>query len=201
MAEVMGVSYEKIVIVGNGVEDLFFEKPDASLIQEFEPYVLVVGGLQPRKGHTHVMELSSLLKRANSSLRIRVAGRGEAWCEQEGRAAGNIDLLGYVTDENLRQLMQKATALLMLSEYEGFGIPVLEAMASGCPAIVIDRAALPEIAGTAGLVVRSAEEAFEGLRMLMSNEVRRAQLIAAGRERAENFRWDACVKRLASVLQ
>jgi glycosyltransferase involved in cell wall biosynthesis len=200
MVEVMGISPEKIVIVGNGVEDHFFLN-SAESIEEPNPYILMVGGLQPRKGHTHIMELSRLLQRANSGLRIRIAGRGEVRCEEEGRKACNIDLLGYVSDEDLRDLMQRATAFVMLSEYEGFGIPVLEAMASRCPAIVINRTALPEVTGRAGIVVESAGEALEAIEAVATSSQTRRELVTAGCARAEAFRWSSCVDRLAAVLR
>jgi len=199
IAEVMGISSERIVIVGNGVEDFFYLNSSVS-IEGTDPYIVMVGGLQPRKGHIHIMELSRLIKRSNSRLRIRVAGKGDAHCEQEAKMAGNIDLLGYISDQELRDLMQRATAFVMLSEYEGFGIPVIEAMASRCPAIVLNRTALPEVAGRAGIVVESAAEAFEAIEAMSIGSQMRNDLVAAGCNHAESFRWASCVERLAAVL-
>ena len=96
--------------------------------------------------------------------------------------------------------MSKAEAFIMLSEYEGFGIPVLEAMAAGCPAIAINRSALPEVVGDAGIVVETAGEAFEALRLLGSDQDLRHGLIQKGHLRAADFRWSSCVSRLARVL-
>jgi glycosyltransferase involved in cell wall biosynthesis len=200
MVEILHVPESKVVVVGNGVEDLFYEASPTGANSEKEDFVLMVGGLQPRKGHAHVMELSRLFKKSGAKTKILVAGRGEPACDAEGKAAGNIELLGYVSDEELRDLMSKAEAFIMLSEYEGFGIPVLEAMAAGCPAIAINRSALPEVVGDAGIVVETAEEAFEAVRSLRSDQNLRHGLIQKGHLRAADFRWSSCVSRLARVM-
>jgi alpha-1,3-rhamnosyl/mannosyltransferase len=108
-----------------------------------------------------------------------------------GRAVANLSPLG---DRELAALLSGASALCLPSVMEGFGLPVLEAMACGTPVVVADRGALPEVVGDAGVVVApDARSVAAGLRSLLEDPHRAAELGARGRERARAFSWDAMV--------
>ena len=199
LIELFDVDASRIIVVGNGVEDLFFQDEEA-VQQERENFLLAVGGLQPRKGDHHLLRIAQLLKDKMPDMRLCVAGRGYKDSEQAARAAGNIELLGYISDDKLKDYLNRASAFLMMSEYEGFGIPILEAMAAKCPVVALKKSALPEVTGSAGVLVDSAEEAFEAVVGLLNDGVQNRALVQRGFARANDFRWSSCVQRLAKAL-
>jgi glycosyltransferase involved in cell wall biosynthesis len=112
-------------------------------------------------------------------------------------------LTGYVNDEDLRTLYASASMFVFPSFYEGFGLPVMEALASGCPVIASSAAALKEVAGPAAIFVdpndppKAWSEAIA--RVAGSDELQRS-LAAAGPARARGFSWEACARQTAGVL-
>jgi glycosyltransferase involved in cell wall biosynthesis len=214
LTEFLHVDPSRIVVVGNGVEDVFFEEPSESFQQgqrdekniprvPEEPFVLVVGGLTMRKGGDLALAVARELERARSPLQILVAGHGEQLLHARAKMCSNVTLLGYVSEPALRSLLRQSVSLLFLSRYEGFGIPVLEAMASGTAVVCSRAAALPEVVGSAGLLVDATDAPAVAalLRDLSGDDATRQRLIAAGRVRASAYRWSACVSRLAAALR
>lgn len=199
LIDLFDVDESRITVVGNGVEDLFFQD-EAAVRPDRENFLLAVGGLQPRKGDRHLLRIAQLLKEKMPDMRLCVAGRGYRDSELAARAVGNIELLGYISDGELKDYLNRASAFLMMSEYEGFGIPVLEAMAAKCPVVALKKSALPEVTGSAGVLVDSAEEAFEAVVGLMNDGLQNRALVERGFARANDFRWSSCVNRLAQAL-
>jgi glycosyltransferase involved in cell wall biosynthesis len=205
--ELLGADSSRIVVVGNGVEDVFFaigrqkaasEKPDS------EPYVLSVGGLASRKGAEHLIALARHLLRAAPDLKLVVAaGR---WAETkfipEAEQVPNLLLKDYVGLDQLPGLIRGAKALLILSRYETFGIPAIEAMSVGTPVIAARFAALPEVVGDAGILV-DATEPEEILRALvaLNNVEKRERYRQLGFQRVQQFTWTACASRLLEALR
>lgn len=105
-----------------------------------------------------------------------------------------VKMIGYVEDEELPHLYNQAMCFVFTSQYEGFGLPVLEAMSCGCPVITSTSSSLPEVAGDAGLTVAwdSEEEHIEAYRQIFMDEGLRVKLHAAGLARAELFSWEKC---------
>ena len=103
-----------------------------------------------------------------------------------------VRFLGTVDDVELSRQYASARAVLMLSTQEGFGLPVLEAMAHGCPVVVARRGALPEVVGDAGMLVgpSNALEAADAIHSICSRPSIRAEFIERGRRRAADFGWD-----------
>jgi glycosyltransferase involved in cell wall biosynthesis len=114
----------------------------------------------------------------------------------------NVHLLGWVEDEAVPGLMRASLSLLFLSPYEGFGLPAVEAMATGTPAIVADCASLPEVVGDAGIVVEpnDTQRIVDHVRSLRSDQALRERYVRAGRERARRYTWERCVSRLSDTL-
>jgi alpha-1,3-rhamnosyl/mannosyltransferase len=151
------------------------------------PYVVLPAITHPHKGHRFLLEV---LARAPELRLVLLGGRGAADAEVESR----IDALGLrsrvlrpgrVPSADRDAIVAGAEALVFPSEYEGFGAPVLEAMALGTPVICSDRASLPEVAGDAGLVTPLVADAW--LAALAELPSRRVELVAAGRDRAARF--------------
>jgi glycosyltransferase involved in cell wall biosynthesis len=114
-----------------------------------------------------------------------------------------IHVTGYITESALAQWYAKARIFAFPSLDEGFGMPVLEAMAAGIPVITSDRSSLPEVAGTAALLVNPLKdnELEAAMNTLASNEILRTQLIEAGLERARLFSWNRAVEQTAQIYR
>jgi glycosyltransferase involved in cell wall biosynthesis len=148
------------------------------------PFVLFVGTIEPRKGVGDLLAAFAELRRERPELRLVLAGpRG--WGELPDLDRPGVVELGGVDEAALSELYATATVLALPSSYEGFGLPVLEAMAHGCPVVVSDAACLPEVVGDAGTVVPLGDiDALAGaLASPPDGE--------AGRVRARGFTWAA----------
>ncbi|MCS3824346.1 glycosyltransferase family 4 protein [Salinibacter ruber] len=207
MVELLGADPNDIVVVGNGVDARFFEiaeQPRDELDRPCKaPYLFMIGGLRKKKGADAMLSVARELERQGSDVQLVVAGPNGEEYEEEADDLDNIQLLGWVDDEHVPSLMRGSLALLFLSPYEGFGLPAAEAMAAGTPAIVADRASLPEVVGDAGIVVEpgETERIVEHVRSLRHNAARRRQYVDAGRDRAQRYTWGRCVDRLVETFE
>jgi glycosyltransferase involved in cell wall biosynthesis len=163
-------------------------------------YVLALGSIQPRKNLVRLINAySSLWKmRPNSSMPQLVIAGKRGWLEREtmraaelSAAAHNIRFIGYVAESDLPALFSGAMLFAYPSYFEGFGLPVLEAMQCGVAVMAGNRTSLPEVAGDAALLVDPFDEPAiaDGLRSLIENPDRRAGLRVKGLERARQFSW------------
>ena len=207
MVELLGADPDDIVVVGNGVDARFFEiaePPRDEMDRPCEaPYLFMIGGLREKKGADALLSVARELERQGSDVQLVVAGPNEDPYESEADDLDNVHLLGWVDDEDVPRLMRGALALLFLSPYEGFGLPAAEAMAAGTPAVVAERASLPEVVGDAGIVVEpgDTERIVDHVRLLRHDASRRRQYVDAGRERAQRYTWDRCVDRLVDTFE
>ena len=171
-----------------------------SLPEGLEPgFLLAVGTIEPRKNYPRLLAAYRMLKARGCASPLVVVGRvGWAYggALDELRAEPGVRLLGHVDDPTLRALYRGAAALAFPSLYEGFGLPLLEAMAEGLPAVAGRAGALPELAGEAALLVdpgdvRAIADALE--RVLGDSELR-ARLATAGPRRAAAYTWTAAAE-------
>jgi glycosyltransferase involved in cell wall biosynthesis len=194
-----------VAVIGNGVDPLYFDTPVDPADTDFReyPYVVIVGGLTKRKGGDRVLRMARTLKRELPQMRVLVAGQGEPEFSGPASAAGNVTLLQHVPTVRLVNLLRGATAAILLSRYEGFGIPVLEAMAAGTPVISSCSGALPEVVGNAGLLLdgEDASGITAAIKWLSTDNAAREQYIARGKIRAAGYRWEHCVERLVQALE
>jgi glycosyltransferase involved in cell wall biosynthesis len=135
---------------------------------------------------------------------------GKGWMADDIPAAisrlgveDRVRILGFVADEDLPAIYNLAGAFAFPSLYEGFGLPVLEAMACGTPVVAADNSSLPEVVGEAGLLVAANDrEALAGaLFRLLTDQPLRARLSAAGQQQAERFSWKAAARQLLATYQ
>lgn len=190
---------ERIAVTGQGCR-YENETPvmEAAARQRF---ILAVGTREPRKNLTRVIE--AFLSLDDSSAKLVIAG-GRGWGDDERRAYGDrIDWLGYVATDELLDLYRRAALLVYPSLYEGFGLPVLEAMTLGCPVITSNVSSLPEVIGEAGLQVdpRNTEEIAEALRRMLDDAALRDELAQKGAARAKMFTWDECAAKTIAVYE
>ncbi|MFR9731036.1 glycosyltransferase family 4 protein [Saccharopolyspora sp. MS10] len=188
-------------VVGEGVSPALLAEPDpdhARTVAAALPprFLLVLGTLEPRKGHAHLVE--ALARPDAPPLPLLVVGE-PGWGDvdparlaaEHGLPPGRVRVLRSVGDAELAVLLRQATALVVPSLAEGFGLPVLEAMAVGTPVVHSDAPALVEVAGGAGLTVRRADPRAlaRALRIVVEDPDQRARLAEAGPRRAERYGW------------
>lgn len=152
-----------------------------------ERYFLFVGGGDPRKNLDVVPEA---LEKAGIEIPLVVVG-WSGWSDEKPRK--NIISLGYVSDDDLAGLYSGAIALIFPSSYEGFGLPILEAMACGCPVVTTREASLPEVAGEAAIYLnepRNSVELGNVLKKLVTNTSLRGELGRQGMLQAGRFSWE-----------
>ncbi|HET6683400.1 MAG TPA: glycosyltransferase family 1 protein, partial [Gaiella sp.] len=184
-----GIPPERVIVTPNGVDPAF--GPDgASYRLQLAPYVLAVGAIQPRKN-----QLAALTAAREAGLELVVVGPVKDERVAAELRAGGARLEGYVTDERLAELYRGAACLVQSSRFEGFGLPVVEAMASGTPVVAVPDSALVEVAGDAAVVVDESRLA-DGIRQAVAESER---LRAAGLERASTFSWERTAEATVRV--
>lgn len=189
------VPLEKITVTYNGLDPAF--KP-AARKQSQTPYILYVGNLHPRKNLVRLVEAFVQLKSEHKTdVRLKIVGQ-KAWLYgdifESVRASGlegSIEFTGYISQEELVRTYQNATVMVYPSLYEGFGLPVVEAMGCGVPVVTSNSTSLAEVAGDAAELVdaRSAVSIFQGIWTVLSSEDRQRELRRRGLERAQQFDW------------
>ena len=195
-----GLDPEKVVVTGGGLDPAFTHTGDRP---DRPPYLLFVGALQPRKGPVVALEA---LARLSADLQLVMVGPVKRGLEEVREAMDRLDLTsrvemaGYVSQEALAGLYRGAACMILPSHYEGFGLPVLEAMASGTPVVATTAGAIPEVAGNAAVLVPpgDAEALADGVRRALED---RDRLVAAGLERARRFRWASVARRTLAVYR
>ncbi len=205
----MGPTPAKIHVVYEGVDERFQPAAAeevqrvAALYSPDRPYLLMVGTLEPRKNHAAALRALARLKAWGWPHRLLLVG-GRGWLFDPIRRlidklglAGDVHFAGYVPDADLPPLYSGAACVLVPSLYEGFGFPVLEALACAAPVVCSNASSLPEVAGDAALLVPPEDEEAlaHAVHLLLSQPPLAAALADAGRRQAARFRWDACAAR------
>lgn len=170
------------------------------------PYILALGNIHPRKNLPRLLDAYLDLRQSRESVPAMVWAGLERWASGElierARAAGVI-LTGFVAQEDLPALYRQAVMLVYPSLYEGFGLPVLEAMACGTPVITSSTSSLPEVAGEAALKVdpTDVKQIVEAMERLVADDALQKQLRLAGLARAQTFTWKRTAQHLLAALE
>lgn len=184
---------KKIKVIYNGVSDLFRPGTGTDLSAGDPPYILYVGDRKaPYKNFAIAVDVLNRLKGYHLFIVGSVLSQEETSLLSD-RLGGRYRHYANISSEALNDLYSRAFCLLYPSSYEGFGIPVVEAMKAGCPVVAANRSSIPEVAGEAALLVDSIvpESFLEAIRLLEEDETRKA-CIAKGITQAEKFSWDQC---------
>lgn len=193
---------ENIINVSCGVSDILI--PHGTCHTPGYPYLLHVGNT---KGHKNVVRLLQAFAAAKIDAGIHLVLTGERTVElantiKENRLENRIVFSGKLSEEQLAEYYRGALAVVFPSLYEGFGLPPLEAMACGTPALASNATSLPEVTGDAAILVDpySLESMTTGIENIIHDTVLRATLIAKGLERVKLFSWDKTASRIQNVL-
>jgi glycosyltransferase involved in cell wall biosynthesis len=188
LVERYGLAPERVVVTPNGVDPAF--RPDGASPSRRAPYALAVGAIQERKN-----QRAALAAAREAGLELVVVGPAKDHRVADELRDAGARLEGYVSRERLAELYRGAACLVQASRHEGFGLPVVEAMASGTPVVTVPDPALVEVAGDAAVVV--PEEALDdGIRRAIAD---RERLRDAGLDRARAFTWEAAAEATVRV--
>ena len=204
------INEKRIHVVYPGVEKKFKKIQEKNILQVkskykiYKQYILTVGTLEPRKNTTSAIDAYNSLRKKmpieNAPMLIVVGKAG--WGDNTPHSTG-VQYLGFVKDEDLPALYSGAQAFIYPSYYEGFGLPVLEAMACQCPVISSDRGSLSEIAAGSALIIdpKDGESIVKALVKILSDRNIRNKLILKGNEKAAEFNWKNTAKQILSVYK
>jgi len=207
---------ERVVVVYPGRDETLSRVSDPATIAAVKThygiggdYLLYLGTLQPRKNLVRLVEAFSRLPPAAAHLRLVLAGK-KGWLYRElfarVEALGLKDRVlfpGYVADDHKAALLSGATALVYPSLYEGFGLPLLEAMACGTPVLTSNVSSLPEVAGDAALLVDplDTEAIAQGMARLVTDPHLRRSLVERGYAQVRQFSWTRAARQVLQVLE
>jgi len=204
----LGLRPEKIEMIYPGIAPEFFEagqETSRAVARRYglaKPYALYVGSIEPRKSLGILLDAwLDLTRDIRDEFDLVVAGPW-GWGERSvydrlQSGIPGVRYVGYVPEHDLPALTAVATIFAYVSLYEGFGLPVAQAMAAGVPVLTSNVSSLPEVVGDAGLLVdpRSREEIRAALQRLLVTPALRSRLSELGRKRARQFTWAECARK------
>jgi len=217
LVEFYGTPAEKITVLLSGVNPGFgpvqSEEVRKMVRQRYHlpenPYVFSVGTVQPRKNYARLILALAALGPEFENFHLVIAG-GRGWLEtpifravEDNSLTERVHFIGFAQDQDLPALYAEAACLAYPSLYEGFGFPVLEAMACGTPVITSNISSMPEVAGDAALLVDpyDVEALTDALRRVLTDETLRADLISRGFRQVTDFTWERAARQLKDVYQ
>jgi glycosyltransferase involved in cell wall biosynthesis len=198
-----GLPEDRVTAVQHGVSPAFF--PDGDLFEPGYAYLLYVGNSKP---HKNVDGLIRGLAAARQAIDVDLVLVGteerltQAWAQQHG-VAQHVHTMMILTDEQLASVYRSAQALVLPSRNEGFGLPVIEAMACGAPVIASNRSAVPEAAGNAAILVDATDSAAlaGAIREVCESTALRADLRMRGLARVQGCTWERTAEQVERILE
>ncbi len=208
---------EKITVLHGGVDEHFLPVTDAAtqtaVRQKYGlgawPFLFTIGTVQPRKNYARLCEALAHLRSDFPDLHLVIAG-GKGWLDDPIYATvsrlkldDRVHFIGFADDDDVPVLYSMAEAVPYVSLYEGFGFPVLEAMACGTPVVASNVSSMPEVAGDAALLVdpTQIDELVDALRQLLTSSSQRDSLITRGFWQAKRFTWEQAARQLVDTYR
>ena len=212
LEDIYEVKPSRVTVIPEGIDETFCQVPADSpdsrdLSEKLGSYFLMVGTLEPRKNHAAVLQALAYLRTRGHTLNLVIAG-GQGWkfspvqgLVTELGLQSQVQFAGFVPEELLPAYYSNAVALLQPSLYEGFGFPVLEAMACGAPVVISNRSSLPELAGPNALVVNpdDIQDLSDAMLRLWQKVGLREELRAKGLRHARQFTWAETSRQTADL--
>lgn len=210
------VKREKVHVVYPGVKQTLSLQPHIYPMKELEnkfgikkDYLLFVGTLQPRKNIKRLIEAFSKVHQDSSDIQLIIVGR-KGWKYEEILSAPqkygvkeSVKFLDFVADDDLETLYKNALCFVWPSLYEGFGLPVLEAMQYGCPVITSNVSSLPEAGGDAAVYVdpENVEDIVSKIKKVIGNKELRDDMVKKGYQQVKKFSWEKAAKETLEILK
>ena len=206
---------DRLHVVHEGVETIYFDRVSSAHLDNLEnmpssetPFIFWAGTLNPRKNLEGVlMAFRQLIGELDHHLVIagNVGWDSEKLLSEfrDPALRDRIHMLGFVSDLQLRALYQRAELFVYVSRMEGFGLPILEAMASRCPVVTSNVSSMPEVAGEAAEVVdpESSDDIASGIMRVFKDSERKDELIDLGVRRAKESSWSRCVEGVLDIYK
>ncbi len=210
------INEDKVTVIYNAIADTFYNPPPEDAVEQVreryqlhDPFVMYAGNVKPHKNIERLIDAFARLREdgEHDDLKLLISGSEVSKYATLRRAVHRYNLhkhvrfLGFQPEETLAALYRLANVFVFPSLYEGFGLPPIEAMASGTPVVVSNVSSLPEIVGDAGVLVNPYDAAAiaDGIRRVLDDTALRADLIARGAVRARSFSWQESVKRVHAI--
>lgn len=196
------ISSERVINVGCGVSDVFHQM--LAPVNPGYTYFLIISNRRPHKNESRAIEAFAKAK-INSSYHLVLTGDITLELEKlilNLNLVNRVHFLGRLNDNDLARWYRGTKAVLFPSLYEGFGLPVVEAMASGVPVITSNVSSMPEIAGDAAILVdpNSTQQIAEAIELLTKDETITAELIQKGLIQSKSFTWDNVAQKINTAL-
>ncbi|HNT98562.1 MAG TPA: glycosyltransferase family 1 protein, partial [Elusimicrobiales bacterium] len=201
----LGTSPDKIKVVYAGCDHIGRIDRDDTVLSRHglssRPFIFAVSSLNPNKNFASIVRAFESLGRPDFDLVIAGGVNPAVFSRSKADFPPHVRYLGYVTDGELKSLYSAASCFIYPSFYEGFGLPPLEAMASGAPVIVSRASSLPEVCGDAARYIdpRSADSIAAAIKEVMGDSALRARLRTKGLERARAFTWESTARLLYRI--
>jgi glycosyltransferase involved in cell wall biosynthesis len=208
---------EKIDVIHNAIDDRFSQPPPETQIRQVreryqlhDRFLLYSGNVKPHKNLERLIDAFARLRQHGfEDIKLLITGSEISRYATLRRAVHRYNLhqhvrfLGFLSPETLAILYRLADGFVFPSLYEGFGLPPLEAMASGTPVLTSNISSLPEVVDDAALLVDPYDPASiaDGMRQLLCDDALRARLISRGRARAGSFSWEESVNRVLTIYR
>lgn len=209
--EILEIPEDKIRVVYEAIPDDISQIKNKKTIETVKAkygikgnYLLSVATLEPRKNLKRIIQAFQAL--GIKDLKLVIVGKSGWDTSLQGddlKKMSNVFFTGYVNRQELAALYSGAVCLAFPSLYEGFGLPILEAMKCGCPVVTSHLSSMPEVAGRAGILVdpMDVEEIGKGFYEVVSNKVKRQEMIKEGFKQVEKFSWEKTAKETLRVYQ
>jgi glycosyltransferase involved in cell wall biosynthesis len=202
IAEWSGLDATRIVNVGNGIDDCFHTTGESFVWPQ--PYIFCVGNRRPHKNEARTLQAFGMIAGRVPHDLIFIGPPSESLLSDINRAGlqTRVHFLGRVSDQQLASVYRGAKALAFVSLYEGFGLPVIEAMACGTPVVTSNLSSLPEVAGGAALLVDpySCEEIAHALERAVSDGPLAADLVRRGLVNIQRYSWSRTGEAVRTVI-
>lgn len=208
----LGIASDHISVIPLGIDTAqFYPSRGTGLFAGRAPYVLYVGSRDPNKNLESVLAAFGLVATEIADVRLAIAGRwnpsDEAWLQQridsDPSLHGRVDYLGFVSDADMASLYSNAEVFIFPSLAEGFGFPVLEAMACNTPVVASNRPPIPQVAGDSALLIDplDPQAIATAILSILNSTARRNDLIQRGQTRARLYHWEKVAEDTIAVYR
>lgn len=215
IAETYHISANKISVAGNAAAEDFYPLSDSEKQAVRDkwtggaPYFVFVGTINKRKNIINQLKAYENFRKKGNDAKFVFVGSKKHWdsemehCLQTLSYASDIIFTNYISTTDLNKILASACALMYVSSFEGFGVPILEAFASETPVITSNVTAMPEVAGDAAIMVNpnDVESICNSMHELFNNKTLRDQLITRGKSQHQNFSWEHTTNTLWNIIE